>query len=129
MAIAGGVDWENVATPLEPLSAVYIMIFYGFIAFVMFAMLNVVNAIFIQLAAASPATVPAQQAGWRLFEGARTAVTSGTSYFQVRDSRDEDDKEYEDDGDHEEEQEEEDQDFEEKEENEGRHMCLLVFTI
>ncbi|CAK0847188.1 unnamed protein product [Prorocentrum cordatum] len=41
MAIAGGVDWEIVVIPLEPLSIVYTLLFYAFIAFAMFAMLNV----------------------------------------------------------------------------------------
>ena len=35
--------------------------------------------VMIQLPAASPATVPAQRSGWRLFEGAREAVTCDTS--------------------------------------------------
>lgn len=47
MAITGGIDWENAATPLSKLSSLYSVVFYVYITFSILAMLNVVNAIFI----------------------------------------------------------------------------------
>jgi hypothetical protein len=46
-AISGGIDWEVAAEPLGSLSAVYPMIFYGYMMFSVFALLNVINAMFI----------------------------------------------------------------------------------
>lgn len=46
-AISGGIDWEVAVEPLAGLSALYSVIFYGYMSFSVFALLNVVNAMFI----------------------------------------------------------------------------------
>lgn len=48
--VTGGVDWENVASPLAAISWFWVMIFNVFLAFTLFAVMNVVVGVFCQSA-------------------------------------------------------------------------------
>jgi len=50
MAITGGLDWENLLTPLRAMSPLYTPFFCSFIVFLVLGVMNIVTAVFVESA-------------------------------------------------------------------------------